>query len=116
KVGSIPDFRSIRYIRMIMTDFEEEATLRFAEFSLVRNQWRRYAQNLGEPGESLPTDHGDNTTFSVTSVSIEENSNRYPIPYAIPPGVDREQTINGYYNALQNEQSLRMQVCDLQDG
>lgn len=116
KVGNIPDFRSIRYIRMIVTDFEQEATLRFAEFSLVRNQWRRYAHNLGEPGESLPTDNGDNTTFSVTSISIEENSNRYPIPYAIPPGVDREQTINGYYNALQNEQALRMQVCDLQDG
>lgn len=116
KVGSIPDFRSIRYIRMVMTDFEEEVTLRFAEFSLVRNQWRRYLQNLGEPGESLPTDNGDNTNFSVTSISIEENANRYPIPYAIPPGISREQTINGYYNALQNEQSLRMQVCELKDG
>lgn len=116
KVGNIPDFRSIRYIRLVMTDFEKPVTLRLAEFSLVRNQWRRYTQNIGEPGESLPSDHGDNTLFSVTSVSIEENSNRYPIPYAIPPGINREQTINGYYNALQNEQSLRIQVCDLQDG
>ncbi|MCO5232309.1 MAG: cell surface protein SprA [Chitinophagales bacterium] len=116
KVGSIPDFRSIRYIRMVMTDFEEPVTLRMAEFSLVRNQWRRYTQNIGEPGESLPSDHGDNTTFNVSSISIEENSNRYPIPYAIPPGISREQTINGYYNALQNEQSLKVQVCDLQDG
>ncbi len=116
KVGSISDFRSIRYIRLVMTDFEEPVTLRMAEFSLVRNQWRKYLQNLGSPGESLPSDRGDNTTFNVTSISIEENSKRYPIPYAIPPGIRREQTINGYYNALQNEQSLRVQVCDLQDG
>lgn len=116
KVGSIPDFRSIRYIRLVMTDFEQQVTLRLAEFSLVRNQWRRYLHNLGEPGESLPVDQGDNTNFSVTSVSIEENSKRYPIPYAIPPGISREQTINGYYNALQNEQALRIQVCELKDG
>lgn len=116
KVGNISDFRSIRYIRLVMTDFEEPVTLRMAEFSLVRNQWRKYLQNLGAPGESLPTDQGDNTTFNVSSISIEENSKRYPIPYAIPPGIQREQTINGYYNALQNEQSLKVQVCDLQDG
>lgn len=116
KVGNIADFRSIRYIRLLMTDFEEQVTMRMAEFSLVRNQWRKYAQNLGAPGESLPSDQADNTTFNVSSVSIEENSKRFPIPYAIPPGIKREQTINGYYNALQNEQALKVQVCDLEDG
>ena len=116
KVGNIPDFRSIRYIRMVMTDFEQPAVMRFAEFSLVRNQWRRYLQGLGTPGEIIPGDNGDNTAFSITAVSIEENASRLPIPYAIPPGISREQTINGYFNALQNEQALRMQVCDLQDG
>ncbi|MCO5247732.1 MAG: cell surface protein SprA [Chitinophagales bacterium] len=116
KVGTISDFRSIRYMRLIMTDFEKPVTLRFAEFSLVRNQWRRYSQNLGDPGETLATDEVNNTNFNVTSISYEENSNRYPIPYAIPPGIKREQTINGYYNALQNEQSLKLQVCELEDG
>jgi cell surface protein SprA len=116
KVGNIPDFRSIRYIRMVMTDFEQPAVLRFAEFSLVRNQWRRYLRNLGEPGEVLPNDSPDNTNFSITAVSVEENSTRFPIPYALPPGIRREQTINGYFNALQNEQALRMQVCELKDG
>lgn len=116
KIGNIPDFRSIRYIRLLMTDFEQPVVMRLAEFSLVRNQWRRYLQSIGTPGEVIPGDNGDNTSFSITAVSIEENSSRIPIPYAIPPGIRREQTINGYFNALQNEQALRIQVCDLQDG
>lgn len=116
KVGNIPDFRSVRYVRLVMDDFEQPAVLRFAELSLVRNQWRRYLFNLGEPGETLPNDDVDNTNFAVTSVSVEQNSSRVPIPYAIPPGISREQTINGYYNALQNEQALSVSVCELKDG
>jgi cell surface protein SprA len=116
RVGNISDFRSIRFIRMLTTDFEQQVTLRFAQFGLVRNQWRKYDLSLASPGEALPGDDNSNTDFSVTSVSVEENTQRKPIPYAIPPGINREQNISGYNNALQNEQAMSLQVCELEDG
>ena len=116
RVGNIADFRSIRFIRLVTADFNQPVTLRFAQFGLVRNQWRKYDLSLANPGEALPGDGGTNTDFSVTSVSVEENTQRKPIPYAIPPGINREQNISGYNNALQNEQSMSLRVCELEDG
>jgi cell surface protein SprA len=119
RVGSIQDFRSIRFIRMYMTDFEQPVVLRFARLELVRNQWRRFQFSLLNPGEYLPDDDGNETDFNVSSVSIEENSVRVPIPYALPPGVEREQTLGSGSSVStfqQNEQSLSMQICPLQDG
>ena len=46
KVGSIQDFRSIRFIRLYMNGFNEKTVLRFARLELVRNQWRRYRSCL----------------------------------------------------------------------
>ncbi len=119
KVGSIQDFRSIRFFRMYMTGFDESLILRFARLELVRNQWRRYNFSLLNPGEYLPDDDGNETDFNVASVSIEENSARQPIPYALPPGISREQTLGSGSSVStfqQNEQSLSMTVCPLQDG
>jgi cell surface protein SprA len=116
RVGGIADFRSIRFARMLLADFTDSVTLRFAEFGLVRNQWRKYDLSLSNPGEQLPSDDVTNTDFSVTSVSVEENTSRAPIPYAIPPGISREQNISGYNNTLQNEQAMSIQVCELKDG
>ncbi len=116
RVGNISDFRSIRFVRMVLADFTDSVTMRFAQFGLVRNQWRKYDLSLSNPGEQLPGDETTNIDFNVTSVSVEENSSRLPIPYAIPPGINREQNISGYNNALQNEQAMSLQVCELQDG
>jgi len=116
RVGNIPDFRSIRYMRFIMADFKQPVVMRFAEIGLVRNQWRKYSNSIGDPRETLPGDDDNGTDFVVTPVSVEENSGRTPIPYAIPPGIVREETINGYTNAFQNEQSLSIKVCELGDG
>jgi len=116
RVGNISDFRSIRYVRLLLTDFDQPVTLRFAQFGLLRNQWRRYDLSLAEPGEELPGDNGNTTDFNVSAVSVEENTTRKPIPYAIPPGINREQNISGYNNALQNEQAMSLQVCELRDG
>lgn len=117
KVGNIADFRSIRYMRLFMTGFTDTVTTRFAQLSLSRNQWRRYQFSLRNPGENIPDDEKEGTDFTVNSVSIEENSDRYPIPYVIPPGVNRQQlaVANGQ-TAQQNEQSLSLQVCTLKDG
>jgi cell surface protein SprA len=116
RVGNIEDFRSIQYIRMVLTGFEEPVVVRMAEFGLIRNQWRRYNFSLKQPGESLPDDNFGVTNFTVTGVSVEENSSRQPIPYAIPPGIAREIAIGGTQNAFLNEQALSMQICELEDG
>lgn len=117
KVGSIPDFKSIRFIRMYMTGFEDSVVLRFARLELTRNQWRRYQYSLLDPGEYIPDDEASNTFFNVAAVNVEENSEKQPVPYALPPGIEREQNItSSNVNALQNEQSLQLDICDLKDG
>lgn len=118
KIGNIADFRSIRFVRMVMTDFEQPVTLRFSQISLIRNQWRRYQLSLTQPGEELVNDQNNNTIFNITNVNIEENTNRKPITYALPPGITREQNISATSNnnVQINEQSLSLQICSLKDG
>ncbi|WP_082084332.1 cell surface protein SprA [Flavobacterium sp. 316] len=112
-VGAIADFRSIRFMRMYMTGFSEEITLRFGTLDLVRGEWRRYTNSL-EFNDPDPTD--DNTGFDVVAVNIQENSSRSPIPYVSPPGVTREQLYNNNTVINQNEQSLSLRVYDKDGG
>ncbi len=117
KVGSIADFRSIRFVRLFMQGFQDTTTLRFAQLNLGRNQWRRYQFSLKNPGENIPDDEKLGTDFTVNSVSLEENATRQPVAYAIPPGVDRQLAAsNNGGTVQQNEQSLDLQVCTLKDG
>ena len=118
RVGGIQDFRSIRFVRMFMTGFEQPVIMRFAQLQLVRNQWMRYRFSLQSPGEYIPNDNESTTLFNVGAVNVEENSRKQPIPYVLPPGIQREQFIgnNTGQSFLQNEQSLQLQVCGLQDG
>jgi cell surface protein SprA len=117
KVGGISDFRSIRFMRMFLTGWEDSVILRFGTLELGRNQWRAYKYNLNNPGENIPQANQTTTDFTVTSVSIEENGSRSPVPYVIPPGVARQQTTAPNAGPLQlNEQSLSLKVCALQDG
>lgn len=109
--GGIGDFRSIRFMRMYLTDFEDPTVLRFGTMDLVRGDYRRYTQTL-DPDKSDPAN--ENTSFEVAAVSIEENENRQPIPYVLPPGVDREELLNNNTRIRQNEQSLSLSVCDLE--
>ena len=106
-VGSISDFRSIRFMRMFMTGFDKPITLRFGALDLVRGEWRRY-DNSFQTTDADPDD--DNTNFDVLAVNIQENSQRVPIPYVTPPGVVREQLQNGQQVINQNEQSLSLRA------
>lgn len=116
RIGGISDFRSIRFMRMYMTGFEDEATLRFARLDLIRNQWRRYMRSLALPGILIPDEDPNLTAFDVNAVNIEDNGSRTPFPYVLPPGVQRENIIGSFTNAQQNEQSQSIRVCNLQDG
>ncbi len=114
KVGNIPDFKSIRFIRMFMTGFEDTAVLRFAKIELVRNQWRKFNYETDTTGNYLPLPANDPTEVEVLAVNLEENDQRDPIPYVRPPGIERQEQIsNNNVQLLQNEQSLSLKVCDL---
>ncbi len=114
-VGGITDFRSISFMRMYLTGFNGPTVLRFATLDLVRGDWRTYTKNLQDPNVDIdPSD--DNTTVDVNAINIEENQNRMPIPYVLPPGVVRERLNNNNTIIRQNEQSLSFVVDNLEPG
>jgi len=113
KVGNIPDFKSIRFIRMFLTSFDDTAVLRFAKLELVRNQWRRLDYKINTTGIPEPI-RNDPATVDVLAVNIEENDRRQPVPYRQPPGIERQQQIsNNNVQLLLNEQALSLKVCNL---
>src|SRR5690606_33140680 len=103
--GGTSDLSSIRFMRIYLTGFSEEITLRLVSLDLVRSEWRRYSYSL-DPTEDNNTDLLDNSAFDVQTVNIQENGNRYPIPYVTPPEVVREQLYQNNTLINQNEQSL----------
>ena len=115
-VGGIQDFKSIRFIRMNFTNFSDPIVCRFATFDLVRGEWRRYNFDLTEPGEYIPIDDQEETSFDVSAVNIEENGNRSPINYVLPPGIEQEIDNTTTTLRQQNEQALVLKVCNLKDG
>ncbi|SHJ59306.1 T9SS outer membrane translocon Sov/SprA [Pseudozobellia thermophila] len=110
-IGGIADFRSISSMRMYLTGFDSEVLLRFATLDLVRGDWRTYTKTLDDDD---PNVDDDATIVDVSAVNIEENENRSPIPYVLPPGVVREQLNNNNTIVQQNEQSLSLVIEDLE--
>lgn len=108
-IGNIRNFKSIRFMRMFMTGFEKETHLRFASLDLVRGEWRSYSKDLYPVGK-LPVSSGE---LDVQAINIEENSEKTPVNYVLPPGVTRE-VDPGQSQILQlNEQSMVMKVTNL---
>jgi len=121
KVGNIADFKAIRFIRMFMTNFADTSVLRFARLQLIRGEWRAFntenstANIIADPAIVNPS--LDNSTIDVSTVNIEENGNRTPIPYVVPPGITRQRDFNNYTTNTQlNEQALQTTVTNLRDG
>lgn len=102
KVGNINGFQNISYIRFWMSGYKEPFTLRFATFEFVGSQWRE-AENITESRNS-PAD------FKVSTVNIEENSAKEPIPYRQPEGAIRAVNRGAQSQTLANEQSLVLQT------
>ncbi|MCD8136607.1 MAG: cell surface protein SprA [Parabacteroides gordonii] len=109
RVGAITDFKSIRFMRMYMTNFKQPTILRFGSFELVRGDWRSYEQDLSDPKVPVQS----NGTLEVSSVNLEENSTRLPVNYITPPGVSRELMTGQPTYVRQNEQALSMKVTEL---
>lgn len=109
--GGINDFSSIRFMRMFMTGFENPVVLRLATLDLVHGEWRGYEQAL-YAGKS-PDVSG---SMSISAVNFEENNEKLPVNYVIPPGISR--VIDpGQSQVLQNnEQALSITVKNLASG
>jgi len=99
-------------MRLFLNNFEQNTILRFGTMDLVRGDYRRFNQSLNSENPGQPVQDG--TFFEVSSVNIEENEKREPIPYVLPPGVVREELYNSNTSIRQNEQSLSLKVCDLE--
>lgn len=108
-VGAIRDFKTIRFMRMYMTGFRKSTVLRFGSFELVRGDWRTYTQDLSNPLIPPKTDG----QLVVSSVNIEENGQRQPVNYVLPPGVSRMFDSSQPQLLQQNEQALSMKITDL---
>ena len=109
KIGSIRNWKSIRFMRMYMTGFEHETHLRFATLDLVRGEWRQYTRDLAPVG--VPVNTG--ASIDVQTVNIEENSTRTPVNYVLPPGVSRQTDPGQAQLIAQNEQAMVLRVMNL---
>lgn len=108
-IGGISDFKTIRFMRLFMTRFKDPTVLRFGTFQLVRGEWRSYTRDLSNP--NMPSSgHG---TLDVSSVNIEENNERTPVNYVLPPGVSRMLDPGQPQLRQQNEQALSMKINNL---
>ncbi|MBQ9230067.1 MAG: cell surface protein SprA [Prevotella sp.] len=108
RVGSISDFTSVRFMRMFLTQFKRPIVLRFGSLDLVRGEWRIYQQQLSTTPES--------GTLEVSAVNIEENNDKRPVNYVLPPGISRATDPSQPQLVEENEQSMNMVVRHLSPG
>ncbi len=115
KVGSIRNFKSIRFMRMYMTGCADETHIRLATLDLVRGDWRSYTKGLRKDSLTnrcnLPS--LNNASFDLQAVSIEENGSRQPVNYILPPGLSRQTDPGQAQLIAQNEQSMVIRVHNL---
>ena len=107
KVGNINDFSSIRFMRMFLTNFEKPIVMRFGTLDLVRGTWRTYDQ---------PLSAANGGTLEASAVSIEENAEKTPVNYVLPPGIRRGQDPSQPQLVEENEQALCLVVKNLSSG
>ena len=111
KVGSISDMSSIRFMRMYLTEFEEPIVLRFASLELVKGTWRNYDQALFTGDK--PSVSG---SLKTSAVNIEENNDKTPVNYVLPPGVTRVIDPSEPQLTQANEEALSIVVENLATG
>ena len=96
-----PTLTNVEYIRVWISGLNQEVRISLVDFNLVGNQWIKPNKN--------------DTTYNISVVSIEENSQIYQSPV---PGDVLRQTVrntNGA-NTKSNEGSLSLQVNRLTNG
>ena len=105
--GNINDFSSIRFMRMFLTGFKKPIVLRFGTLDLVRGEWRTYDQQLSAASGG---------TLEASAVNLEENAEKTPVNYVLPPGISREQDPSQPQLVESNEQALSLVVRNMTSG
>lgn len=108
KVGNIQDFKTIRFARMFLTNFKQSTYLRFATLDFIKGDWRAYTQPLKDGINQ------GNGTLNISAVNIEENGNMRPVNYVLPPGITRIVDPNQAQLTQENEQSLSLQLLNIE--
>lgn len=111
KEGGISDFSSVRFARMVVTDCNEPIVLRFATLDLVATDWRLYDRALTKGGVA-----NNNTRLEMGAVNIEENNDKQPVNYVLPPGISRVTDPTQSQIQQENEQALSLTVHNLTPG
>ena len=113
-VGNIRNFKSIRFARVFLTNFTQETHIRLATLDLVRGEWRNYTkglyQDVANNQFNIVNPYTSSGTLDVQAVSIEENSNRTPINYVLPPGISRQTDPGQAQLIAQNEQAMVLKL------
>ncbi len=115
-VGGISDFKTIRFMRMFLTGFQDTVFLRFARLELIRSEWRRYSQPFLQGGEDWTGIEPPQGVLSIAAVNIEENAGKEPVNYTLPPGFNRQIDPTQPQLRQLNEQSIVLKVLELGDG
>lgn len=117
-------FKSIRFMRLVTTDWDQPVVLRFATLQLVSNQYRQYAYKINDTTSryfETPLDTMSRTVLKSSTVSVEENgcppgvtdcgnADTKKYPYAVPPGFVRDVNYATQARMEFNEQSLSLTV------
>ncbi|MCQ2348491.1 MAG: cell surface protein SprA [Paludibacteraceae bacterium] len=117
RVGGIRNFKSIRFMRLFLTDCADTTTLRFATMDLVRGEWRNYTKGLYNDEKNdlynttLPSSM---SSLDVQAVSIEQDGKRSPINYVLPPGISRQTDPGQAQLISQDEQALVLRAHNLE--
>ncbi len=116
KIGTIEDFKSIRFVRMFMKGWDKPVVMRFAKLDLVRGEWRKYAYSMLEGSEGTTIPQTTDAQFDISAVNIEENAEREPVHYLLPPGITREISPSNTLIQELNEQAISFKILNLDDG
>lgn len=117
-VNGISDFKSIRFVRMVMTGWQKPVVLRMAQLQLVGSLWRPLDSVLVSNQSNYGDEPSGKSKVKLSTVNVEENGSTENgiTPYVVPPGFIRDRDNTSNLNRVQNEQSLRICTDELPSG
>jgi len=113
-VNELESFKSIKYIRTVLSGFDKTAILRIAEFQLISAQWREFESSLTI--DTLTAAQEPAFTFSTVNANENAGTNggTNVSPYVSPLAQDVDNSTN--QSLTINEQSLKLTVSNLTEG
>lgn len=109
QIGQRVSLQDVRTLRLSLTRFSKEAQLRLAQFRIVSTSWSKFQSSI-EPSDMRSAE------MQMSTLSLEEDSQRAPIPYLSPPEVDRDEVASDWAVRAEDEQALAMKIAYLAPG